>query len=70
MNLTKKQIQEELSNFLDKENGLNDVLEMMQSERKAFLAENPNPKNKANGYRLGKVFGYGAQIELKIPRNR
>lgn len=75
MNLTKKQIQEELSKFLDKKNGLNDVLQMMLnammlSERKAFLEEDTSLDNKANGYRLGKVFGYGTQIELKIPRDR
>ena len=29
MNLTKKQTEEVLSNFLDKENGLNDVMQMM-----------------------------------------
>ena len=29
MNLTKKQTEEVLSNFLDEENGLNEVLQMM-----------------------------------------
>ena len=29
MNLTKKQTEEVLSNFLEKENGLNEVLEML-----------------------------------------
>jgi len=27
-------------------------------------------KNKCNGYRSGNVFGYGSQIELRIPRDR
>jgi transposase-like protein len=75
MNLTKKQTENVLSKFLDKENGLNDVLEMMLnammlSERKAFLDHAHQSHNKGNGYRLGKVFGYGTEIELKIPRDR
>lgn len=74
MNITKKQTEELISKFLDKENGLNEVLEMMlnammYSERQAFLTEQSR-ENKANGYRLGKVFGYGAQIELRVPRDR
>lgn len=73
MNLTKKQTEEVLSNFLDKENGLNTVLEMMlnammYSERQSFLSEGAN--NKGNGYRTGNVFGFGKQIELRIPRDR
>ncbi len=73
MNLTKKQTEEVLSNFLDKENGLNDVMQMMlnammYSERTEHLAD--DVANKANGFRLGKVFGYGSQIELRIPRDR
>ena len=73
MELTKKQTEEVISKFLSKENGLNEVLQMllnamMYSERKAFLSDEKH--NKANGYRLGKVFGYGAQIELRIPRDR
>ncbi len=73
MNLTKKQTEEVLSNFLDKENGLNTVLEMMlnammYSERQIFLTEDRN--NKGNGFRSGNVFGYGKQIELRIPRDR
>lgn len=73
MELTKKQTESVLSNFLEKENGLNSVLEMMLnsmmlSERSVHLADSSN--NKGNGYRLGKVFGHGAQIELRIPRDR
>jgi transposase-like protein len=73
MNLTKKQTEEVLSNFLDKENGLNEVLEMvlnamMYSERSTYLTTDKS--NKANGFRPGNVFGYGKQIELRIPRDR
>ena len=73
MDLTKKQTEEELSKFLRKENGLNEVLEMllnalMLSERSDYLRKSIS--NKGNGYRLGNVFGYGNQIELRIPRDR
>ena len=73
MNLTKKQTEEVLSNFLGEENGLNQVLQMMLNsmmmcERKEFLLQ--NTENKGNGYRQSNVFGYGHQIELRIPRDR
>ena len=58
---------------MDKENGLNDVMQMMLNammyiERTEHLAD--DLANKANGFRLGKVFGYCSQIELRIPRYR
>jgi transposase-like protein len=73
MNLTKKQTEEVLSKFLEKENGLNEVLQMtlnamMYSERTEHLKQDVS--NKGNGYRLGKVFGFGSQLELRIPRDR
>ena len=73
MVLTKKQIESELSNFLVKENGLNEVLEivlnaLMYSERQEYL--HSDQQNKGNGYRLANVFGYGKQIELRVPRDR
>lgn len=73
MNLTKKQTEKEISKFLIKENGLNEVLEMMLNammyiERDEHLKG--IEKNKCNGYRSGNVFGYGSQIELRIPRDR
>lgn len=73
MELTKEQTESVLSNFLNRENGLNEVLQMMLNammkvEREAFLEGDEG--NKGNGYRLGKVFGYGSQIELRIPRDR
>ena len=71
--LTKKQTEQVLSNFLTEENGLNNVLQMllnamMYSERTDFLTTTTS--NKGNGFRLGKVFGFGSQIELRIPRDR
>jgi len=73
MELTKKQTEIVISNYLNKENGLNQVMQMvlnamMVSERKEFLQS--SDQNKANGYRLGKVFGHGAQLELSVPRDR
>lgn len=73
MNLTKKQTEEILSKYLVKENGLNTVLEMtlnalMYCEREEYLSE--SIQNKGNGFRLGKVFGHGTQLELRIPRDR
>lgn len=73
MQLTKKQTEDVLSNYLSQDNGLNDVLEifmnsMMLSERNEYLMSHGD--NKGNGFRLGKVFGHGAQLELKIPRDR
>lgn len=41
---------------------------MMHSERANFLTTTNS--NKGNGFRLGKVFGFGSQIELRIPRDR
>ena len=71
--LTKKQTEQVLSKFLEAENGLNTVLQMMlnammYSERSDFLTTVES--NKANGFRLGKVFGFGSQLELLIPRDR
>lgn len=73
MNLTKKQTEEVLSNFLVKKDGLNEVLQMMLNsmmhcERKEFLIESEG--NKGNGYRQSNVFGYGHQIGLRVPRDR
>lgn len=71
--ITKKQTEEVLSNFISKENGLHNVLEMvlnamMYSEREAFLSGTKN--NKGNGYRPLRALGHGHQFELKIPRDR
>jgi putative transposase len=73
MMITKKQTEEVLSNFISKENGLHNVLEMvlnamMYSEREAFLSESKN--NKGNGYRPLSALGHGHQFELRIPRDR
>ena len=73
MNLNESQITEALSDMLDKGKNVNDLMQlvlnsMMKSERTAHLEESKD--NKGNGYRLGKVFGFGTQLELRIPRDR
>lgn len=75
MQLTKLQTEAVLKQFLSKENGLNEVLEMlmnslMYSERESFLANKGKVSNKANGYRQGQVYGRGQQLQLRIPRDR
>jgi transposase-like protein len=74
MNLSKLQTEEVLKQFLSKENGLNEVLEifmnsLMYSEREAFLKVQDG-HNKGNGYREGQVYGRGRQLQLRIPRDR
>lgn len=74
MNLSKLQTEEVLKQFLSKENGLNEVLEifmnsLMYSERAAFL-KTQEGFNKGNGYREGQVYGRGRQLQLRIPRDR
>jgi len=74
MNLSKLQTEEVLKQFLSKENGLNEVLEMfmnslMYSERESFLKEDQGD-NKGNGFRPGQVYGRGRQLQLRIPRDR
>ncbi len=75
MQLTKKQLSESFSNILAKKDGLNEVLRvvldsLMLAERTAYLSEHPEENNKANGYRPGRAFGHGMQLELKVPRDR
>jgi putative transposase len=73
MHITKVQLSQLIANHLQRENGLNEVMEMtlngmMKAERSAFLEE--SAPNKGNGYRPGKVYGYGKLLELRIPRDR
>lgn len=73
MELSKLQIRQAIATHLDKENGLNDVMElllesMMKAERNLFLEGNKD--NKANGFRPGKTYGNGRILEFRIPRDR
>lgn len=75
LKFTKKQLQSIINFEIEKENGLNDLFSMMinglmLSERKLFLSENENPKNKGNGYRSARRSGIGSKLTLSIPRDR
>lgn len=73
MKFTKVQLQTLIGNHLQRENGLNEVLQMtlnglMKAERREHLAGQTG--NKANGFRPGRVYGKGKLLELRIPRDR
>ena len=75
LKFTKKQLQSIINFEVEKENGLNDLFGMMinglmLSERKVFLSENENQKNKENGYRSARRSGIGSKLTLSIPRDR
>ena len=73
MHFTKVQISELMRKHAEKENGLQDLMEimlesMMVAERGEFLRESPG--NKGNGYRCGHAYGQGRRLEFRIPRDR
>lgn len=73
MKISKVQLQTLIGNHIQRENGLNEVLEMtlnalMKAERRQHLSGDDG--DKGNGYRPGKVYGNGKLLELRIPRDR
>lgn len=73
MDFTKEQLSEVFIKHLDRERGLQDLMEvmiesMMRAERREFLDYSPG--NKGNGFRRGKSYGQGRVLEFKIPRDR
>ena len=73
MNFTKEQLSDVFIKHLDREKGLQDLMElliesMMRAERRDFLDSSPG--NKGNGYRNGKSYGNGRVLEFRIPRDR
>ena len=73
MHITKVQLSQLIATHLQRDNGLNEVMEMnlngmMKAEYNDFLEE--YAPNKGNGYRPGKVYGYGKLLELRIPPDR
>ncbi len=73
MEFTKVQLKTLIGNHIEREGGLQEVMEMMlnammKSERTAHLEGAEG--NKANGYRYGKTYGQGRILELRIPRDR
>jgi len=73
MKMTKVQLSELMREHAERENGLQDLLEiiiesMMLSERSEFLRTEPS--NKGNGYRPGHTYVHGHKLEFRIPRDR
>lgn len=75
MMLTKEQLSELICKHSERENGLQDMLEillesMMLSERREYLRENSASGNKCNGFRPGHSYGHGRTLTFRIPRDR
>jgi putative transposase len=73
MDFTKEQLSDVFIKHLDREKGLQELMEIMiesimRAERRDFL--DTNAGNKGNGYRQGKSYGQGRVLEFRIPRDR
>jgi len=75
IDLKDDQLQDIIQSILNKDQGLNELLErilngLMKLERTHWMASNSGPNNKANGYRPGRAIGHGRKLSLRIPRDR
>ena len=75
MDFTKEQLSELICKHTEKENGLQDLMEimlesLMVSERREYLQEEGLAGNKCNGYRPGRTYGHGRTLTFRIPRDR
>ena len=75
MEFTKEQLSELISKHSEKENGLQDLMEMMLEhlmllERKEYLNKEGLRGNKCNGFRPGRTYGHGRTLNFRIPRDR
>ena len=75
MNFTKEQISEVICKHAKRENGLQDLMEimlesMMMAERREYLSDNHDVGNKGNGFRPGSTYGQGRKLTFRIPRDR
>ena len=73
MDFTKEQLSELICKHTEKENGLQDLIEimlesLMVSERREYLQEEGLAGNKCNGYRPGRSYGHGRTLTFRIPR--
>ena len=73
MDFTKEQLSEAFVKHLDREKGLQDLMElmiesMMMAERREFLSDSEG--NKGNGFRRGRSYGQGRVLEFRVPRDR
>ena len=64
MDFTKEQLSEVLCKHAERENGLQDLMEimiesMMVAERREYLHEDGLPGDKGNGFRMGHTYGRG-----------
>ena len=74
MEFTKEQLSELICKHTEKENGLQDLMEimlesLMVSERREYLQEEGLAGNKCNGYRPGRSYGHGRTLTFRIPRD-
>lgn len=75
LNLTKDQLQTVINDHIIKENGVNELFStfvnaLMYCERKQYLENNDQIKNKANGFRKILKAGINSGLHLAIPRDR
>lgn len=73
MDFTKEQLSDVFVKHIERERGLQDLMElmiesMMMAERQDFLDNQSG--NKGNGFRQGKSYGQGRVLEFRIPRDR
>ena len=70
-----EQLSEVLCKHAERENGLQDLVEimiesMMVAERREYLREDGLPGDKGNGFRMGDTYGQGSTLTFRIPRDR
>lgn len=75
MDFTKEQLSELICKHTEKENGLQDLMEimiesLMVSERREYLQEEGIAGNKCNGYRPGRTYSHGRTLTFRIPCDR
>lgn len=75
IDLKDDQLQDIIQSVLNKDQGLNELLELilnglMKIERTHWMASQAGSGNKANGYRPGRAIGHGRKLSLRIPRDR
>lgn len=75
LKLSEEQLQIAIQDQISEPGGLHNVYEMlinglMYCERQAYLKDQPEGINKANGYRQISKSGIGSKLSLQIPRDR
>ena len=71
MEFTKEQLSELICKHTEKENGLQDLMEimlesLMVSERREYLQEEGLAGNKCNGYRPGRTYSHGRTLTFRV----